>query len=682
MNIKVKGYALPLVKHPDLPTIPIYPHQAAIIDAWNHADSFLMVTKTGSGKTAAVTLPIALNRKKPEDNCALFVYPTNELIRDQERAIYEWLTQRLDLKVQLITPDMASDLSDGSEMEIVRVDAHILEEFCERWNLHSKHGKPNKGLALERLLNAPKPRIVLTNPDILYLIYSLRYSKAQNSIGALQAFQTIVFDEFHLYQGVELAHVLYLIHAAREFGAFRRVVLLSATPHPEVRAWIDKLLTPYEITMQTSTTYPECGNRLVTHDIELSTLRGGRDVVTVAHEKVKELLPELRRIRQARLADSHYVPLVVILNSVAKAIELEQILLDSGLSKEEIVPIRGMSNRAVRRLRAEQLVVIGTSAIEVGIDFQCDYLIFTAGDAAAFMQRLGRLGRHQSGHAFLIGTDRECRAIESLSTSITRTEFEEYIAHTYPEADARAWFVGTSLGAFAALSQAFSVHDRLYHDRDGGPDEAQTKEQIYERLQEMMQGYAARFGITKEVKEALRLYWRWARGNGCKWVGDYLHIDSFRTGLPNRTVYDYSEERRRGKEFAQYELDIGAILERAVNPETRGDVIYVNGLTERHTVRIAQSFRNELDKAGSLLTTSDYPKIMLTRDGKLINPSSEMSKRGRGHLFTFIPKDDVIDMLDWRMDWFDCRDGGHVLAFDGDALLLNEIWKRMKSKAI
>jgi len=40
------------------------------------------------------------------------------------------------------------------------------------------------------------------------------------------------------------------------------------------------------------------------------------------------------------------------------------------------------------------VLVVGTSAVDVGVDFRIHLLIFEAGDSAIFVQRLGRLGRH------------------------------------------------------------------------------------------------------------------------------------------------------------------------------------------------------------------------------------------------------------------------------------------------
>lgn len=683
--MKVSGYSLPSVQHPSLPGIAIHPHQAQMVDAWNTRENLMLITKTGSGKTAATVLPFALNLNALNDNCAVFVYPTNELIRDQERSIYEWLAKKLNLKVRVITPANASAPSDDSVIEMVRIDAGLLEEYCQSWKFRTKGGNWDKPRALLRLLHTPKPKLVLINPDILYLIYGLKYGKAQTAISAFQAFQTIIFDEFHLYQGIELAHILYLIHAARKFDAFKRVILLSATPHPEVREWVDKLLAPKVITMEATSSYDVIGERQVAHDIEFATLAAAQGKeADAAYSQIFALLPELQSLRQKRAGDEGCVPCVVILNSVEKAIALEQRLLDNGFHSNQVVPVRGRSDRRIRKLTPEQLIVLGTSAIEVGIDFQCDYLIFEASDAASFMQRFGRLGRHAPGKAFLIGDDRECQAMGRLPDLISRTEFEEAVARVYLEADAKAWFVGTEYGAFAALTQAFNIHNRIFKDRDDGPDAKETKEAIYSFLDEMMNEYAAKMNIEKQVGKAKRKFWNFVRGlEGYKWVGDYLKIDSFRTGLPNATVYDRSEERRRGAEYARYDVDISVILQKARNPQPTTKEIYVDDLTDWHTIGITQSFMKpeDADKAGSLFTTGDPEcdfchDLMILRAGKLDPLSSEMSRRGVGHVFCFVPKDEVKP--DWKLKWFNCRDFRFILAFDGDALMLKEMWNRHK----
>jgi len=675
--VKVLGYSLPQVRHPDVNGLFLYPHQAVMLDEWNKHESFLLVTKTGSGKTAASALPIALSRHCREDNSGVFVYPTKELIRDQERSIRDLLENTLHIPCFSWGPGNANQPVGNEEIVIVRVDADILDQFKNVWHMRRKAD------VLERLLQADKPKIVLINPDILYLIYSLRYGqRAANVLGTLQAYQTIVFDEFHLYGGVQLAHVLFLIHAAREWGAFRRVVLLSATPHPEVRQWIDPLLeNPFEVTMEAAVSHPATDKpRTVAYDVELVPIDTGRGKeVETAKRRILELWHELRQRRDKHPGDTEYVPAVVILNSVVKAIDLEDELVAAGFDRDDIVPIRGRAVREVRQLKPNQLLVIGTSAIEVGIDFQCDHLIFEAGDAASFLQRFGRLGRHQPGTAFLLGDQRECAIMAALPSPLDRRDFETEIQRYYPVADARAWFVNTEMGAFAAAAQAYSIRRRIEEDRAG---DLATKDAVRQRAAEIVDEYMSKLGLDQTWKLARRIYRNFERGVGAGWVGDYLRIDTFRTSLPSLPVIDLEEQGRRGPAAGLYDVEIKSLLSRATNPRMVGGRVRIEGYHDHHRVTINKGFQDEAESAGTLKTTTDYPNLMLARGGRLDAGSHIMSRAGASHVFVFAPAEKVEDDLDWRMAWFPC--GGHparfVLAFDGDALLLKEIYKRVRSK--
>src|SRR5437867_6119898 len=81
--MKVHGYSLPQVEVAGI-RMRLYPHQASMLHEWDSHSAFLLVTKTGSGKTRAVALPVIERRES-----AVFVYPTNALIADQARAIQQ-----------------------------------------------------------------------------------------------------------------------------------------------------------------------------------------------------------------------------------------------------------------------------------------------------------------------------------------------------------------------------------------------------------------------------------------------------------------------------------------------------------------------------------------------------------------------------------------------------------------
>jgi CRISPR-associated endonuclease/helicase Cas3 len=78
--------------------------------------------------------------------------------------------------------------------------------------------------------------------------------------------------------------------------------------------------------------------------------------------------------------------------------QLQDLLEDDIIIKE----ISGRVDRQEREITRQELekakkpvLIVATSAVDVGVDFDIHLLIFEASDSATFMQRLGRLGRHK-----------------------------------------------------------------------------------------------------------------------------------------------------------------------------------------------------------------------------------------------------------------------------------------------
>jgi CRISPR-associated endonuclease/helicase Cas3 len=135
--------------------------------------------------------------------------------------------------------------------------------------------------------------------------------------------------------------------------------------------------------------------------VRLVPVLSGGDVVEIALAEVRARQQDIRDQRTAR-PEPDYLPALVVLNSVVDAIRLEDRLVEEGLfERDELAVIRGLSSRQVRVLTGKHLA-IGTAAVEVGIDFRCNLLIFEASDAASFLQRFGRVGRHEPGTAVIL----------------------------------------------------------------------------------------------------------------------------------------------------------------------------------------------------------------------------------------------------------------------------------------
>ena len=666
--MRIQGYSYEQVIVEGV-TTRLYPHQAAMYNEWSNHTGFLLVTKTGSGKTRATALPVLKNRES-----AVFVYPTNALIQDQSRAIQQLMDdERITYRER--TPEKANERVGTEEYEIVQISASTLAAFAKAWGM----GEKQKGTALIRLIQQDKRKIVLINPDILYLLYSLRYRSSQEILAHFQAYQTIVFDEFHLYNGVELAHVLFLIFLAQRTGAFQRVVLLSATPNEEVKTYLDRLLNPFVINADVNVPQSVCGERKVAHDVELNTLSVAQNVVETAQSKALELKSELYRLRaenQGANNTGDYVPCVVILNSVVNAIALEDALVESGIPRTEIAPIRGLAARSSRNVKGKMLV-IGTAAIEVGIDFKTDYLIFEAGDQASFMQRFGRLGRHSVGQAFLLATPHECEKVQSLGDDISRDALEKGATTIYPGQDAKGWFVDTQCGAFTVLAQAENFRSRIIDDWSAGEP---MQAEIETWLDAALTDYAKKMCLTQMKRARLKLRRK------PRWFEHYKELDSFRTSLPSQEVWDVRE--KENERDWSYDADVKMLLTRAERLwyNKRHDRLYVKGYGKYRQVWFAKTFDDEHEDecCGILRTTGDYSEedMQFIQEGHLTSVSHVMAKqkykeRITGHLFVLVPEY-LRHKLDWRIAWFRCGSRGkYIIAFDGDALLLKEIYDQV-----
>lgn len=229
LTFRVAPYSLPLVSREGVRK-RLYPHQAEVWDRWEVDTTTLLAAKTGTGKTRAAMLPVLCRRE-----FGIAVYPTNELLRDQVRSV-EKLALDEGIKTVSWLPSTSPDRYAAADVILVPIDGALLDAWQK-----TTHGKSRLEV-LQRLLEPDKPKIAFTNPDILFRILALRYHA--NPFAHLRQYETLVIDEFHLYQGVELAHALAMIGMARAFGFFRRVLLLSATPHPDVRLMLNRLFAP------------------------------------------------------------------------------------------------------------------------------------------------------------------------------------------------------------------------------------------------------------------------------------------------------------------------------------------------------------------------------------------------------------------------------------------------------
>jgi CRISPR-associated endonuclease/helicase Cas3 len=334
-------------------------------------DVVINVAMTGDGKSLAAQLPTLLH-----DRPLMAMYPTNELIGDQLRQLDQMKRQwsRQDLRVARLDAQHLDQIE--AETELRRGDA-----LAHSWLNHD---------------------VVLTNPDIFHYVMEQYYIRTRAHGDApdriieylLQLFDQLVFDEFHVFQApqvVAIINALLFIHEVTGATHPRKFGFLSATPEPLLLEYLERAGLRYTViegqyTYGSHTPDPQRWRQILhrcTLDITALT---AEDWVDAHLDDV--LLPFFLEHRPAAKG-------AIIVNSVAAAQRLVERLRPAfarhGLS---VASNTGFDSVEQRRSSYEADLLIGTSTVDVGVDFRINFLLFESRDVGTFLQRLGRLGRH------------------------------------------------------------------------------------------------------------------------------------------------------------------------------------------------------------------------------------------------------------------------------------------------
>lgn len=339
------------------------------------ADIIFNKAATGDGKSLGAYLPSLLN----SGFRIMGLYPTIELVEDQAEQLHRYHN--------LFGLDARS-----------RIDRLFGEELSRR----AKTADSNKFQELLRAIYHQP--ILLTNPDIFHLIthYQYRNPAYGNDLLPLALAEwpdLWVFDEFPIFGPHQEAAVLNSMTLIRRTQQRpRRFLFTSATPKPE---FIELLRRSGLDVVEISGVYADGetpGYRCILQPVELELIALEEEVVSW----LTQFAPQIREILEAEVAGRG----LIILNSVALAGRVTRQL-------QELLPgvaVREVSGRIDRQTRSgiqaelkdapQPVLVVGTSAVDVGVDFRIHLLICESSDSATVLQRLGRLGRHPGFSAY------------------------------------------------------------------------------------------------------------------------------------------------------------------------------------------------------------------------------------------------------------------------------------------
>ncbi|MCI0409139.1 MAG: hypothetical protein L0191_11360, partial [Acidobacteria bacterium] len=306
-----------------------------------------------------------------------------------------------------------------------------------------------------------------------------------------------------------------------------------------------------------------------------------------------------------------------------------------------------------------------------GVDFRCDYLLFEASEAASFLQRFGRVGRHRSGKAVVLVPPNAFQGMSGLPPEIGRAAFEERIYAWYPSAMARPWFTTTVHGMITARALGENLIATVEKDGHARPE---ILMKLRGQVGAILADHGERLGCPAQNLQAKSAFERCAAGkSGARWLSTYRRLNRFRTSLPSVKVHDFMEQsRRKDWVLGEYDIDLATLLKRGVGlawNEKLG-VLTIKGIGKHRRVHASEIFSN--DDCGLILETQDWPLLRLYQDGES-TPVSDLMGR-ENHIFLVVPRTDVEHELDWRLPMFEA--GRYLIAFDGASLLLLELWQQ------
>lgn len=411
---------------------PIFPigdgyrdtHQREVFDAVREgAEAVLNTNPTGGGKTLSWVAPVIRSAETDDPMVAMATYPTRALLRDQERAIKQYLEMYCDAESSPFS------IESGRNGRVIRRGRKTVP-FEERVqtvtgrDATSATGTKADLRSVESTAAdaaaAGFPTIVLTTPDTLTLMASNRYREQE--IGAIpDLMDLIVVDEFHLAnpRGKRLLPFHLDVYQTLGRGSLDTLVFLSATPAPDYVQRVERAFDTVPASREVYARPPDDGRKILP-EVELG-------VTSHRMFRAGEWLSD--HIEEVKNFATPPGQLLVVVDSVREVEAVsERLETESSL---QVGRIYGWQDTDRQRVVTESDIVVGNTAVEVGIDFdRVNRMVFTAHDPNSALQRFGRMranDRFDDHRALMITKPGMHDALATTTSPLSRPEFETLI---------------------------------------------------------------------------------------------------------------------------------------------------------------------------------------------------------------------------------------------------------------
>jgi len=384
----------------------IRPFQKGTLDAIKNSDAKIILVEApvGSGKSYIIRNLIMdeyFNKK-----AIVLTYPTKILMDAQVGAMKKDLSESMEVAVWPEDEFVKNGINifNYSSSSLVR---YLQESGISVENLDKS--ELLKNIFVQLSFHSPREAIV-TSPDVLWLLVDRRVYRGSKRLQLFLKNAFVFFDEFHLYSN--LSNFPKLVDDLLETIA-SKVILLSATPYHSKE--LEEVINKYgckEISFSKSVAKSEDGGKIFNYqlDVEIHQFRYTRKEETL--RKLSELIPEIEK------------PAAVIFDSVFRLQHLKREIEKMFGNQYKFFEWSGMEKSRTFELD-DKTVILGTSAIEVGIDMQFKSLITEVSYWTSAIQRIGRVGRKSKGKAILFTNRDFVPYVEDIAFS--RDSFENEI---------------------------------------------------------------------------------------------------------------------------------------------------------------------------------------------------------------------------------------------------------------
>lgn len=461
------------------PTLKHYPlhHQIRTVEALKHYDIVMNTYNTGTGKTVASLLHLfAINGEKKD---VLFIAPTNALLEQHAEDIQDFVDENnLNFAVRHVT---ASKLR---EIDPAQRSGKTLYTLIRN---HLDYDDTKRKVR--------QPLILVVNPDIFYYAMFIQYNKLDelNLMTVFSGFDYIVVDEFHYYNNKQLCNFLFVFTLFDQMGYFddpkhkRKVCLLSATPSPHVRQYLDKLFSNRWKLIAPNNESKDSNNLMATPSLSPLKVQllavNLSDWVIENGEVIKEWVDD--GLDGAVISSS--------LGAINKSHYKLRHLFDDDLMNNN--RITGPESNKSRHRATSQPLIFASPTVDIGYNFKkegktrqnVDFLICDARFQDGLLQRIGRAGRvlgkpiqNSPSHVICLISSRAVASLKHLDGKIMdRRSFNECIneCHTLPVKHNLTRYIDTYsvVECFYPIYRLLGTTSEEYHSE---------LEQLYERIRD------------------------------------------------------------------------------------------------------------------------------------------------------------------------------------------------------